>query len=183
MARGKNSLDPTALSQDEAYRQAAEQFGGAIERLARGYEADPDLARDLVQDIHAALWRSFEYFEGQCSVRSWVYRIGHNVAVSHIQTSRRAKPAALVGLDAIAELPSADNQATATADAQLRRRLLATIHRLKPADRQVMLLYLEELTAEEIGEVTGLSAGAVATRIHRLKALLAEAIAPEGTDQ
>ena len=53
-------------------------------------------------------------------------------------------------------------------------RLLAVIRGLKPLDRQVMLLYLEDLTAAEIGEVTGLSASAVAVRIHRLKALLAE---------
>lgn len=183
MAQGKISLAPITLSQDEVYRHAADQYGGAIERLARGYEADRDLARDLVQDIHAALWRSFEYFEGQCSVRSWVYRIGHNVAVSHIQSSRRSKLGELVGLDAIVELPSTDDHAQATEETQLRCRLLATIHRLKPADRQVMLLYLEELTAEEIGDVTGLSAGAVATRIHRLKALLAEALTTEGNER
>ena len=182
MAQGNISLERTHLSQDEAYAQAAFEYAAAIERMARGYEADTDLAKDLVQDIHAALWRSFEYFEGQCSVRSWVYRIGHNVAVSHIQASRRRKPGELVELDAIAELPSADDQAQATEKSQLQRRLLATIHLLKPADRQVMLLYLEELTAEEIGEVTGLSSGAVATRIHRVKALLAGAFTTEGTN-
>ncbi|MEN7536926.1 RNA polymerase sigma factor [Aurantiacibacter flavus] len=53
-------------------------------------------------------------------------------------------------------------------------RLMATIHRLAPTDRQVMLLYLEDLTAAEIGEVTGLSATAVSSRVHRLKALLAK---------
>lgn len=180
MAQGKNSLEPTSLSQDDSYHLAAKEYGGAIERLARGYEADQSQAQDLVQDIHAALWRSFEYFEGQCSVRSWVYRIAHNVAVSHIQSSRRSKPSELVGLDAIAELAAADDQSKATEESQLRRRLFATIHRLKPADRQVMLLYLEELTAEEIGDVTGLSAGAVSTRIHRLKALLTEALNQEG---
>lgn len=162
------------LSQDEAYRQAAATYGAAIARLARGYEADADLARDLVQDIHAALWRSFAYFEGQCSVRSWVYRIGHNVAVSHIQAARRAKPGDYAGLDEIDHLAASDNPESTVGENQLADRLLATIHRLKPADRQVMLLYLEDLTAAEIGDVTGLSAGAVTTRIHRLKALLAE---------
>ncbi|MEP0392267.1 MAG: RNA polymerase sigma factor [Erythrobacter sp.] len=173
-------MKPTSLSQDDAYHLAAKEYGGAIERLARGYEADQSQVQDLVQDIHTALWRSFEYFEGQCSVRSWVYRIGHNVAVSHIKASRRAKPGVLVGLETITELPSIDDQSKATEESQLRSRLLATIHRLKPADRQVMLLYLEELTAEEIGDVTGLSAGAVSTRIHRVKVLLAEAFTKEG---
>ena len=45
-----------------------------------------------VQDIHAQLWRSFAYFEGQCSERSWVYRVAHNVAVSHMMTRRRRDP-------------------------------------------------------------------------------------------
>lgn len=174
MARENNTLQDAPRSQDEAYREAAATYGAAIVRLARGYEADADLARDLVQDIHAALWRSFAYFEGQCSVRSWVYRIGHNVAVSHIQAARRARPDSYAGLEEIDQLAAPDNPEAQASENQLTNRLMATIHRLKPADRQVMLLYLEDLTAAEIGDVTGLSAGAVATRIHRLKALLAE---------
>jgi hypothetical protein len=48
-----------APSQDQQYTAAAERFAPAIERLARGYEADAELRRDLVQEIHAQLWRSF----------------------------------------------------------------------------------------------------------------------------
>ncbi len=69
----------------------ARQFGAMIERLARGYEADPDLRRDLVQEIHAALWRSFAIFEGQCSEKSWTYRIAHNVAVTHLVSAKRRR--------------------------------------------------------------------------------------------
>jgi len=160
--------------QDRRYLAAATLFGAAIERLARGYEADAELRRDLVQEIHAALWRSFAYFEGQCSERSWVYRIAHNVAVTHVMTRRRLRAEALTGLDEIAEMAAPDDAEAATGARCIVDRLLATIHRLKPADRQVMLLYLEDLTAAEIGDITGLSAGAVAVRIHRIKALLAE---------
>jgi RNA polymerase sigma-70 factor (ECF subfamily) len=49
----------------------------------------------------------------------------------------------------------------------------ALIQGLKPADRQVVLLYLEDLDAAAIGEITGLSPGAIAVKIHRAKALLA----------
>jgi DNA-directed RNA polymerase specialized sigma24 family protein len=55
-------------TQDELYRETAETYGGAMERLARAYEADADLRRDLVQEIHVALWRSFRGFDGRCSV-------------------------------------------------------------------------------------------------------------------
>ena len=50
---------------------------------------------------------------------------------------------------------------------------MALIHELKPLDRQVMLLYLEGLDGAEIGEVTGLSTANVATKIHRIKKILA----------
>jgi len=161
-------------AQDARYLAAARTHGAMIARLARGYEADPELRRDLVQEIHAALWRSFAIFEGQCAEKSWVHRIAHNVGVTHMLTRQRGRKARLVGLDEIAELPGADDPEHATGERSLADRLLAAIHRLQPADRQVMLLYLEDLTAAEIGEVTGLSASAVAVRIHRLKALLAE---------
>jgi len=160
--------------QDELYARAAHTYGAMIERLARGYEADPELRRDLVQEIHAALWRSFAIFERQCSEKSWVYRIAHNVGVSHMMTGRRRRKDTLVGLEQVEE-PAADSnvEAELAQKAELEW-LLKTIHRLNPADRQVMLLYLEDLTAAEIGEVTGISAGAVAVRIHRIKALLAD---------
>ncbi len=160
--------------QDARYLTAARTHGAMIERLARGYEADPELRRDLVQEIHAALWRSFAIFEGQCSETSWVHRIAHNVGVTHMMTGRRRRMLPLVGLDQVTELAGSDDPEHSAAERSLSDRLLATIHRLAPADRQVMLLYLEGLTAAEIGEVTGLSASAVAVRIHRLKALLAE---------
>ncbi len=54
------------------------------------------------------------------------------------------------------------------------QRLTLLIQALKPPDRQVLLLYLEDLDAAAIGEVTGLSPGAIAVKIHRIKAALAQ---------
>ena len=175
MGQGRSSQD-----QDARYVAAARRYGAAIERLARGYEADAELCRDLVQEVHAALWRSYGYFEGQCSERSWVYRIAHNVAVSHLIARRRLKRESLSGLDEIEMIPAGDDLEEEAGSRRIVERLLATIHRLTPTDRQVMLLYLEDLSAAEIGEVTGMSAGAVAVRIHRIKALLAKPYAEQG---
>jgi RNA polymerase sigma-70 factor (ECF subfamily) len=166
--------------QDERYTSAAHLYGSSIERFARGYEADADLRRDLIQEIHTALWRSFGYFEGQCSERSWVYRIAHNVAVTHLIARQRLKRESLAGLDEIDDLPAAEDLEQDAGGRRLVEQLLAAIHRLAPADRQVMLLYLEDLTAAEIADVTGMSAGAVAVRIHRIKALLAKPYSENG---
>jgi RNA polymerase sigma-70 factor (ECF subfamily) len=99
--------------------------------------------------------------------------VAHNVGASHIIRRRGARAARQVGLEELAELPADDNPEQALTNSRHLARLLDLIGRLKPPDRQVMLLYLEDLDAAAIGEITGLSAGAVATRIHRVKAVLA----------
>lgn len=162
-----------ADTQDGRYAAAAAEYGAALERLARAYEADPDQRRDLMQEIHVALWRSFGRFDGRCSLRTWTYRVAHNVAASHAVRRRRLRLDRLASLEEIAEAAGADDPEATTGERQVMGRLMALIGQLKPTDRQVMLLYLEELDAASIAEVTGLSAGAVAVKVHRLKSVLA----------
>jgi RNA polymerase sigma-70 factor (ECF subfamily) len=56
------------------------------------------------------------------------------------------------------------------------------IQRLEPLDRQIMLAYLEEMDAETIAEITGLSTANVWTKIHRIKTLLARQFHQGGSD-
>ena len=157
---------------DQKYEEAAAIYGSALQRLARGYEADPDLRRDLLQDIHFALWRSFANFSGRCSIRTWVYRVAHNVAASHVSRDRRTR-SRMLGLDELEALPSGENSETAMAGRTALDRLLQMIQQLKPVDRQVILAYLEGMDAASIGEITGISPSNVATKIHRIKNILA----------
>jgi len=148
-------------------------YGAALERLARAYEADADLRRDLLQEIHVALWRSFGGFDGRCSVRTWVYRVAHNVGASHVLRQQRIRAQALVGLEELENLPDANSAVDAADRSHALDRLLELIQRLRPLDRHVILSYLEGLDAASIAEITGLSAGNVATKIHRIKNVLA----------
>ncbi|MEZ6029615.1 MAG: RNA polymerase sigma factor [Hyphomonadaceae bacterium] len=167
-------MDAASLSQDELYARAAAEFGPALGRLARAYERDADRQRDLLQDIHFALWRSFDQYRGLASLRTWVYRVAHNTAASHVMKDRRARTSQWVDLDHIADAPDPLTTHDAHAENDTLARLMTLIHQLKPPDRQVMLLYLDGLDARETGDITGLSPGAVATRIHRIKAVLAK---------
>jgi len=171
-----------APTQDELYQDAARTYGAPLERLARAYEADPDIRGDLLQDIHVALWRSFEGFDGRCSTRTWIYRVAHNVGASHIMRQRRTRSEALVGLEELENLPDATTGPQAADRSQALDRLLDLIQRLKPLDRHVILSYLEGLDAASIGEITGLSPGNVATKIHRIKAVLARQFQQGGPD-
>jgi RNA polymerase sigma-70 factor (ECF subfamily) len=156
-------------AQDETYEQAAEQFSPALSRLARAYEADAEKRRDLLQEIHLGLWRSFEAFDARCSLRTWVYRVAHNAATSYVIRQKRARPQLLVSLEELDAVPaSGDADKTVALD-----RLTELIRQLKPLDRQVILSYLEGMDAAAIGDLTGLSARNVATKVHRIKTILA----------
>lgn len=155
---------------EEYWRRASVEYGAALERLAWGYEPDPDRRRDLVQEIHLALWRSFENFDERCSLRTWVYRVAHNIATSHVIRKKRNAPV-LVTLEEVEARPQMADESADRRHAL--DRLLKLVRELELPDRQLMLAYLEGLDAETISQVTGLSTANVWTRIHRIKNVLA----------
>jgi RNA polymerase sigma-70 factor (ECF subfamily) len=157
--------------QNELYGEAAATFGAALERFARAYEADAEKRRDLLQEIHLAIWRSLEAFEGRCSLRTWVYRVAHNTATSHvIDQHRRNTP--FLSLEDMETVADSETPGSGAEERIASERLLQLIHRLQPIDRQLMLLYLEGLDANEIGDIVGISPGNVRVQIHRIKTIL-----------
>src|SRR5437868_2771974 len=66
------------VTHEELYETACREFSRALDRLAAGYEADREKRHDLRQEIHLQLWRSFEVFDGRCSLKTWTFRVAHN---------------------------------------------------------------------------------------------------------
>jgi RNA polymerase sigma-70 factor (ECF subfamily) len=168
---------PTTLqspSPQDLYENAVTAHGPALVRLARSYEADPDRRQDLLQEIHFALWRSFASYDSRCSVRTWTYRVAHNVAASHVLRHRRHGARDLVSLDALERGTYAVDGERIAGQRIEHDWLHALLRQLKPLDRQLMLLYLEGFDAASIGEVSGLSPGNVTTKIHRIKKILTD---------
>jgi RNA polymerase sigma-70 factor, ECF subfamily len=164
------------------YEEAIEAHGPALARLVRSYEKDPDKRQDLRQEIHLALWRSFGHFDQRCSLRTWTYRVAHNVASSFVLRHQRARASQLVSLDSL-EHTAEEARSEEAMDRQLMiGRLHELIAQLQPPDQQLMVLYLEGLDAAAIGDVTGLSGSNVATKIHRIKKILARMFRAGGED-
>jgi RNA polymerase sigma-70 factor, ECF subfamily len=162
------------VGQDEHYEAASAEYSEALKRLARAYEADADKRLDLLQEIHLALWRSFAKFEERCSVRTWVYRVAHNTAASHVLRQRRMKLDGLIGLDEAESVADLTDHERKVEQRMALQRLMYLIHRLRPLDRQVMLLYLEGMDAASIADISGISSNHVRILIHRIKNILAE---------
>lgn len=167
-------VDPSDSGRDALYERIAAEYSAPLVRLARAHEADSSLQQDLIQEIHIALWRSLPSFGGRCSLRTWVYRVAHNVAATHVLRRRRRFDKLLVDLDDVeiaADEPEPDRSVD---EARMLGRIHELVRRLKPTDREVFVLYLEGLGADEIAEIAGLSLTNTGTKIHRIKRLLSE---------
>ena len=159
------------LKRDELYATVSREYGRVLDRLAAGYEADPEKRHDLRQDIHFQLWRSFEVFDGRCSLKTWTFRVAHNTAVSYVNRQRRDN-AGFVSLEEIERTaPSEDREPNIDRQRALQQ-LWQFIRQLKPLDRQIMISYLEDMDAATIAEITGLTPANVRMKIHRIKNIL-----------
>ena len=169
-------------AQEDLYREATQTYGVALQRLARAYEADPDRRRDLLQDIHLALWLSLEKYEARCSLRTWVYRIAHNTATSHVIRQHRRNSRELLSLKEVEAAADHSDPAKNADNREAIERLFELIHRLKPMDRDLMLLYLEDFDAPSIAEITGISPVHVRVQVHRIKAILTRQFHKKGAE-
>ncbi len=171
------------MSQDSLYEEASETYSSALDRLVRAYELDPEARRDLLQEIHLNLWRSFASFDQRCSLRTWVYRVAHNVATGHVirQSRLRTRLVTLEDVDVMEAASPGDHESDLSRSHALER-LSRLIQRLKPLDRQIIVSYLEGMTANAISEITGLSPANVAMKVHRIKNILKRSFAAGGFD-
>jgi RNA polymerase sigma-70 factor (ECF subfamily) len=161
----------SGADQDALYERISAQFTAPLARLARAHEADASLQQDLLQEMHIAIWRSLPAFGGRCSLKTWVYRVAHNAAVTHVLRRKRftSKLVALDDIDVASEALGVD---AAVDQERMATRLRDLVQKLKPLDRQVFVLYLEGLTVDEIAEIAGLSHTNTGTKLHRIRALL-----------
>lgn len=136
------------------------EFERPIRRLCAAYAVRAPDREDLFQEIFLGAWRALPAFRGEASVRTWLYRIAHNVALTWQARQRRREHA---------ESPF-DEDANRGSEMDLRRiELTRAVARMAPADRTLVLLWLEGLTAAEIEDVTGVKAATVAVRLSRIR--------------
>jgi RNA polymerase sigma factor (sigma-70 family) len=142
------------------FTELMQAYASPIRRLCAAYAESAADREDLCQEILLAVWRGLPAFRGEASVRTWLYRIAHNVALTWRARHRRRQSR---------ETPL-DEETEAVAEMDLRRiALKRAIAALSPGDRTLTLLWLEGLSATEIEEVTGVKSATVAVRLSRIR--------------
>jgi RNA polymerase sigma-70 factor (ECF subfamily) len=168
---GDPDLSNTRRDQLEAeYERLWAEFGASLGRLASSYESRPHACEDLLQDIRLAIWTALPRFRGDASLRTFIFRIAHNRALTHVWQRKKAgqseEPDDVVD---VRENPEASAIQTTN-----RVRLVEAIRGLPIPFRQVITLALEDLSHGEIATVLGISENNVAVRMNRARNLLKE---------
>jgi RNA polymerase sigma factor (sigma-70 family) len=151
-----------ARARDAQFAALLDAYGPRIARVASAYTRSVAERDDLSQEIAVALWQAFPRFRGECSEKTFVYRIAHNRGLTYASRRRTHAPE----VDAVDAAP--DPEARLGAE-QRHAALLDAIRRLPVAQRQVVTLALEELSHDEIAEVLGTTANNVGVRLSRAR--------------
>ena len=128
------------------------------------FSNDADEVADLFQEVLVKLWNGYDSFQGKSDIKTWKYRVTLNTCVT-IDRKKRRRNRAMLSMD----VDYFDSQEQETAQVRI---LHERIARLQPLDRAIILLWLEQISYGEIGEIVGISAKNVSVRLARIRVQL-----------
>ena len=152
---------------EERFAELLQQYGPGLGRIAASY-ARPADQDDLRQEISIAIWNALDRFRGDCSERTFLFRIAHNRGLSHVARRRIVEGE----LQALADdAPSPEARVAGREEVE---QLFAALRTLPVPQRQVLTLALEGMALAEIGACVGITADTAAVRLSRARAALRE---------
>ena len=185
--RGHRAWDAAPVSRrtdaadETAFAHLFDEFSAPIYNYVLRMVGDPDRAADITQDTFIKAYRKLDTVTDATSTRSWLYRIATNTAIDDMRRRKNVTP---MGDDQPALANRADHRPGPEAQvmaATLDERVQRALMRLRPNHRQCLLLSdLDDMSPQQIGEVMGLSYGAVRTLLCRARGEMRRALAAEG---
>ncbi|MDO4210570.1 MAG: sigma-70 family RNA polymerase sigma factor [Bacteroidales bacterium] len=152
--------------QETEFTRLVREQKSTIYTVCLMFSDDNDEVEDLVQETLINLWKGYDSFEGRSEVRTWVWRIAMNTCISadRKRKKRKSETSSLETIGVSAEEVSNEGQ-----DDKQIRLLHERIHKLGVFDRAIVLLWLEDMNYEEIGQIVGISAKNVSVRLVRIR--------------
>ena len=144
------------------FAQTVREHKGTIYTVCYMFSNNPDEVADLFQEILINLWKGFPQFRGDSNVKTWIYRVSLNTCIS----SERKKSHKVDTLPLTMDINLFSDSDDETKQVQMLR---DRINKLGPFDRAIVLLWLENLSYDEIGAIVGISAKNVSVRLVRIK--------------
>ena len=158
---GKNQLQTTMTTLESKFAQTVAEHKGTIYTVCYMFSKDADEVNDLFQEILVNLWKGFDSFEQRSDIKTWIYRIALNTCIS-LDRKKRRSPTVRLTMDI--NLFEDRDEDTRQVDLLHKR-----ISKLQPFDRAIVLLWLENLSYDEIGQIVGITTKNVSVRLYRIK--------------
>ncbi|MEO6039659.1 MAG: sigma-70 family RNA polymerase sigma factor [Saprospiraceae bacterium] len=152
-------------AEEQSFLDLLDEHQGILHRVCRLYAPLEEERRDLFQDMVAQLWRAWPGFRRESKVTTWMYQIALNTAISTLRQAKRRIPG-INWSDALAQLPHPDPDNLYTEELP---RLYLAIAQLNDVEKAITLLYLDDLSYDEIAAVTGITAGNARVKMNRIR--------------
>jgi RNA polymerase sigma factor (sigma-70 family) len=165
----RGSLGRTTLEQQ--FERILSVQGPALIRVAASYTNTSSDRDDLSQEIAFAIWQALPKFRGECSERTFAFKIAHNRCITYLS---RVRAQSIASLDEIEVHDPAPGPEFQLSQRQRAEKLKAAVRRLPITYRQVIVLTLEGLEYKEVSDVLGISEANVGVRLTRARQLLQE---------
>ena len=148
----------------ETFISAIKENEGFIFKIASVYTNNTDDKNDLVQEIIYQLWKSYESFNHQSSLSTWMYRVALNVAIYQLKVSK--KRVLTVPMDGqVLDYYEIDESQIDEKWKVFRQH----INNLNLLDKGIVMLYLDHKSYDQIAEIIGISTSNVGTKLSRIK--------------
>ena len=146
---------------ENAFAQMVKEHKNTIYMVCFMFSKDADEVNDLFQEVLINLWQGFASFEGKSKIDTWIWKVSFNTCISQ---ERKKKRTSAIPLSMEIDLFNDKDD-----DTKQVKMLYERIHRLKPFDRAIVLLWLEGMPYDEIAAIVGISPKNVSVRLYRIK--------------
>lgn len=150
------------------FEQIIKNNAAILHKLCRVYTNDNSEYEELFQEMMIRIWKSLDNFRGESQLSTWLYRVCINTALNFRVKLKNENRFVALEEDFPSQFEFEDEK-----DEQVQK-LYAAIRELKPVDRAIVSLYLDEKSYEETAQILGISKTNVATKLMRLKQKLFE---------
>jgi RNA polymerase sigma-70 factor (ECF subfamily) len=188
-APGEERFIQRLLERDErAFNELVELYGDRVFRLLFRMLARREEAEDMAQEVFVQVFKSIDQFRGDAKLGTWIYRVAINLCKNRVKYLSRRKSEVEDELEPLAERASLDDARGVTTSElagpdqvayghQVELIVKRCIAELESDFREVLVLRdVEDLSYEEIGEITGLAEGTVKSRLHRARTMLKQKV-------
>jgi RNA polymerase sigma factor (sigma-70 family) len=182
LRRRSRVLGPTVTTPDHAaFDRLFDEFSAPIYNYVLRMVGDPDRAADVTQDTFIKAYRKLDSLTDEHSTKSWLYRIATNTAIDEMRRRRWVSPIGIDDPDQPERPDTGPGPEAVVMAGMLDDRIQRALMQLRPNHRQCLILSdLEDMSAQQIGEVMGLSYGAVRTLLCRARGEMRRRLAAEG---